>query len=79
MNDDIFKDRHLSEDEITIEKTIDYLKLNNPENANRDYAVGFLKFMERVAFQIEEKQDLNYDDFLREFEKSKQDNSDLAD
>lgn len=69
-NSDIFKDRHLSEDENTIEKTINYLKLNDPENANRDYAIGFLKFMERVAFQIEKKQDLNFDDFLREFKKS---------
>ena len=79
MNDDIFKDRHLSDDEETIEKTINYLKLNDPENANRDYAIGFLRFMERVAFQIEKKQDLNYDDFLREFKKSEQNNSDLTD
>ena len=79
MSDDIFKDRHLSEDEETIEKTINYLKLNDPENANRDYAIGFLRFMESVAFLIEKKQDLNYDDFLREFKKSEQNNSDLTD
>ena len=60
MNDDIFKDRHLSEDEETIEKTINYLKLNDPENANRNYAIGFLRVMERVAFQIEKKQDLGH-------------------
>jgi len=68
---DIFNDRHLSENEDTIASTINYLKLNDPENANRDYAIGFFKYMERVAFQVEKKQDLNYDDFLKEYQKSK--------
>jgi hypothetical protein len=67
---DIFNDRHLSENEDTIASTINYLKLNDPDNANRDYAVGFLKYMERVAFQVEKKQDLNYDDFLKEYKES---------
>ena len=46
---DIFKDKHLYQDEETIVKTVNYLKLNDPENANREYAIGFLKFMQRFA------------------------------
>lgn len=68
----VFKDRHLSEDEETIAKAINYLELHDPSNANRDFAVGFLKFMERVAFKIEQKSDLNYDDFLDQFKKSRE-------
>lgn len=67
---DIFKDRHLYEDEETIEKTLNYLRLNDPENANRDYAIGFLKFMQRFAFHAEKVNDFNYDDFLQKYKES---------
>ena len=71
---DTFKDRHLYEDEETIEKTLNYLKLNDPKNANRDYAIGFLKFMQRFAFQAEKVKDFKYDDFLKEYKKSTENN-----
>ena len=49
MNDEnTIKDLHLHEDEEAIQKTIHYLELHDPDNANREYAVGFLKFMSRV-------------------------------
>lgn len=67
---DIFKDRHLYEDEETIEKTLNYLRLNDPENANREYAVGLLKFMERFAFHAEKENDFNYDEFLDKYKAS---------
>ena len=41
MNDgDTIKNLHLYEDEETIQKTIHYLELHDPENADREYAVG---------------------------------------
>lgn len=73
---DVFKDRHLYEDEDTIEKTINYLRLNDPENANREYAIGFLKFMQRFAFHAEKVKDFSYDDFLREYKKSEDSDND---
>ncbi len=45
-NEDTFKDLHLYEDEETIQKTLRYLEIHDPENATRDYAIGFLKFMQ---------------------------------
>lgn len=71
---DIFKDRHLYEDKETIEKTLNYLRLNDPENANRDYAIGFLKFMQRFAFHAEKVNDFNYDDFLKKYKESEANN-----
>ena len=70
---DIFKDKHLYDDEGTIEKTINYLKLNDPANANRDYAVGFLRFMQRFAFHAEQVGELNYDDFFEKYKQSRND------
>lgn len=70
MNEpDIFSDRNLSEDENTIEKTLNYLRLNDRANANREYAVGFLKFMQRFAFHAEKVKDFKYDDFFKEYKK----------
>lgn len=41
MNDgDTIKNLHLYEDEETIQKTIHYLELHDPENADRVFAVG---------------------------------------
>lgn len=39
-DEDTIKDLHLYEDEETIQKTIHYLELHDPNNANREYAVG---------------------------------------
>lgn len=79
MTDDQFTNRHLSQDDDVIAKTINHLRLSDPENANREYAIGFLKFMERAAFQIEKQRDLNWEDFLLEYKKSQQDIIDLPD
>ena len=40
-NEDTFKNLHLYEDEETIQKTLRYLEIHDPENATRDYAIGF--------------------------------------
>lgn len=67
---DTFPNRHLYEDEDAITSAINYLKINDPENANRDYAIGFLKFMHRFAFHAEKVKDFNYDEIFEEFKKS---------
>jgi|GEM_PF-346888 len=77
---DVFKDRHLYEDEEVIEKTINYLRLNDPENANRDYAIGFLKFMQRFAFVAvqrfafvaEKSEGFDFDKFFDKYKKSQE-------
>lgn len=69
-NSDVFPNRHLYEDEDAIASAINYLKINDPENANRDYAIGFLKFMQRFAFHAEKVKDFNYDEIFEEFKKS---------
>lgn len=48
-DDDTIKNLHLYEDEETIQKTIHYLELHDPNNANCEYTVEFLKFMQRFA------------------------------
>lgn len=72
---DVFKDRHLYEDEEVIEKTINYLRLNDPENANRDYAIGFLKFMQRFAFVAEKSEGFDFDKFFDKYKKSQEENA----
>lgn len=67
---DLFKDRHLYEDEAAITKTINYLKFKDPDNANREDAIGFLKFMQRFAFHAEKVNDFNYDDFFEQYQRS---------
>lgn len=71
-NPDPFHDRHLYEDEDAITSAINYLKLNDPENANRDYAISFLKFMQRFAFHTEKTEGFDYDKLLEQFKKSEQ-------
>ena len=69
MNDeDTIKNLHLYEDEETIQKTIHYLELHDPENANREYAVGFLKFMQRFAHVASKAEGFDLEKFLREYE-----------
>ena len=71
-NLDPFHDRHLYEDEEAIEKAINHLRFSDPENANRDYAVAFLKFMQRFAFHAEKTEDFDYDKLFEQFKKSEQ-------
>ena len=69
-NPDPFHDRHLYEDEDAIKSAINYLKTSDPDNANRDYAVAFLKFMQRFAFHAEKTEGFDYDKLLEQFKKS---------
>lgn len=71
MNDeDTIKDLHLYEDEETIQKMIHYLELHDPENVNHEYAVGFLKFMQRFAHVASKTEGFDMDDFLDRYKKS---------
>jgi hypothetical protein len=71
MNDgDTIKNLHLYEDEETIQKMIHYLELHDPENVNHEYAVGFLKFMQRFAHVASKTEGFDMDDFLDRYKKS---------
>lgn len=71
MNDgDTIKNLHLYEDEETIQKMIHYLELHDPENVNHEYAVGFLKFMQRFAHVASKTEEFDMDDFLDRYKKS---------
>ena len=75
MNDeDTIKDLHLYEDEETIRKTIHYLELHDPDNANREYAVGFLKFMQRFAHVASRSEGLDFEGFLKEYKTKRRSN-----
>ena len=68
MNDeDTIKNLRLYEDEETIQKTIRYLELHDPDNANREYAVGFLKFMQRFAHVASRSEGFDFEKFLEEY------------
>lgn len=49
----------------TIQKTLRYLEIHDPKNATRDYAVGFLKFMQRFAHVASKAEDLILRSFLK--------------
>lgn len=66
-NEDTIKDLHLYEDEETIQKTIHYLELHDSDNANREYAVGFLKFMQRFAHVASRSEGFDFEKFLKEY------------
>lgn len=65
-----FNDRNLAESEETIEKVIKYLKYNDPSNANREYAIGFLRFMQNSAKQVADKSALSFEDFVSRYNES---------
>lgn len=67
---DTIKNLHLYEDEETIQKMIHYLELHDPENVNHEYAVGFLKFMQRFAHVASKTEGFDMDDFLDRYKKS---------
>jgi len=69
-NEDTFKDLHLYEDEETIQKTLHYLEIHDPENATRDYAIGFLKFMQRFAHVASKTEGVDFEEFLEKYKKS---------
>ena len=67
-NEDTFKNLHLYEDEETIQKTLRSLEIHDPENATIDYAIGFLKFMQRFAHVASKAEGFDLEKFLREYE-----------
>lgn len=69
-NEDTFKDLRLYEDEETIQKTLRYLEIHDPENATREYAIGFLKFMQRFAHVASKTEGFDMDDLLDRYKKS---------
>lgn len=72
---DVFKDRHLYEDEEVIEKAINYLKYKDPANANREYAIGYLKFMQRFAFVAEKSDNFDFDTFFDKYKQSQEEST----
>ena len=69
-NEDTIKNLRLYEDEETIQKTIYYLELHDPDNANREYAVGFLKFMQRFAHVASKSEGSDFEGFLERYKES---------
>lgn len=69
-NEDTFKDLRLYEDEETIQKTLRYLEIHDPENATKEYAIGFLKFMQRFAHVASKTEGFDMDDLLDRYKKS---------
>ena len=60
-----FNDRNLAENEEFIEKTINYLKYKDPNNANREYAIGLLKRMQSVAKTMADSSKLDFEEIGR--------------
>ena len=73
-NEDTFKNLHLYEDEETIQKTLRYLEIHDPENATRDYAIGFLEFMQRFAHVASRSEGLDFEGFLKEYKTKRRSN-----
>lgn len=67
-----FEDRNLAENEDVIEKALHYLRLHDPKNANREYAIGLLKFMQRVAKEVAEKSTLSFEEYIDQYNRSQQ-------
>jgi hypothetical protein len=65
-----FNDRNLADNEEVIAKTINHLKYNDPANANREYAIGLLKRMQRVAKDMADKSPLSFEEFIDRYNQS---------
>ncbi|XMT16813.1 hypothetical protein QTN79_03305 [Candidatus Saccharibacteria bacterium oral taxon 488] len=70
-NEDTFKDLHLYEDEEAIQKTLRYLEIHDPENATREYAIEFLKFMQRFAHVASKTKGFDFEEFLEKYKSVK--------
>lgn len=62
-----FDDRNLAENEEVIEKTITYLQYHDPTNANREYAIGLLKYMQSFAKPAADATNLSLEDFVDKY------------
>ena len=69
-NPDPFHDRHMYEDEQAIASAINYFKYKEPENANRDYAIAFLKIHAAICIPGRKTKGLDYDKLYELFKKS---------
>jgi hypothetical protein len=65
-----FDDRKLAISEEAIEKAINYLKYHDPSNANRDYAIGLLKYMQVAAKTMANASTLSFEDFVDRYNQS---------
>ncbi len=64
-----FNDRNLEENEEVIAKTLNYLKYHDPKNANREYAIGLLKFAKRTGQAMADK-GVDFEEFVDLYNKS---------
>jgi hypothetical protein len=65
-----FDDRNLAENEEVIAKTINYLEHKDPANANREYAIGLLKRMQRYAKTMADASKLSFEEFVDRYNQS---------
>jgi hypothetical protein len=65
-----FNDRNLAENEEVIAKAINYLKYHDPANANRDYAIGLLRYMQRASRAVADKSELSFEEFVERYNQS---------
>jgi hypothetical protein len=65
-----FNDLNLAESEEALEAALQYLKYHDPANANRQYALGLLAFMNRVAKEVADKTAINFEDFVDRYNES---------
>lgn len=65
-----FDDRNLADSEAVITQTINYLKHKDPANANREYAIGLLKRMQRYAKTMADASKLNFEEFIDRYNQS---------
>lgn len=66
-----FNDLNLAESEEAIAAAMKYLKYNDPANANREYALGLLKFMESASKEIASKSTLDFEEFVSRYNETK--------
>ncbi len=57
--------------EKDVESTINFLKLNDPENANRDTAIEFLAFMRLSAHEYAHDKPQNIENLYKKMKKGK--------
>lgn len=68
-----FNDVNLHESEEAIQAALKYLHYKDPANENREYAIDMLKRMNSVAKDIADKSELNFEEFIEKYNKSKED------
>lgn len=65
-----FRDRDLAGNEEAIEKTLNYLRHTDPANANREYAMGFLRFMQSAAKKAASASPLSFEEYVARYNAS---------